>query len=130
MLTAAGVTGAGGQDAKDALATLGIDVDEIRRRADDTFGPGRFHFPRPAFTLHAKKAMEMTLRESRALGHEHIGTEHLLLGLIAEEAAHSEANGDPGPGPGGAARILGALDVDPAALRTAVLTRIGPPVGA
>jgi ATP-dependent Clp protease ATP-binding subunit ClpA len=110
ILEASGVFGNGAQDAKDALSTLGIDVEEIQKRADDTFGPGAFRFPRPAYTPRAKKALELTLRESRALEHDHIGTEHILLGILAE-------------GEGVAITVLNALEVDLAALRPAVLAR-------
>ncbi|MGW1195261.1 Clp protease N-terminal domain-containing protein [Streptomyces sp. NPDC002536] len=113
LLEESGVTATGGQAAKDALASIGIDVAEIQRRADDTFGPGAFHFPRPAYTPHAKKALELTLHEAAALGQQRIGTEHILLGLVAE-------------GEGLALTVLTALDVDPAALRTSVLNRVTP----
>ena len=111
LLTEAGVAATGGQAAKDALSSIGIDVAEIQRRADDSFGPGTFRFPRPAFTPRAKKALELTLREALALGHEHIGTEHLLLGLLTE-------------GQGVATQILIALGAEPGALRQAVLARL------
>jgi ATP-dependent Clp protease ATP-binding subunit ClpC len=111
LLEAAGVSANGGREATEALAAIGIDVEEIRRRADDTFGPGRFRFPRPAFTMRAKRVLELTLRESMELGHDEIGTEHLLLGLLAE-----------GEGVGVAA--LGAVGVDSVALRTTVLERV------
>jgi len=111
LLEEAGTAATGGQPAKDALASIGIDVVEIQRRADDTFGPGAFRFPRPQFTPHAKKTLEFTLREAAALGHEQIDTGHLLLGLLAE-------------GEGVAVKVLHTLDVDPESLRQAVLDRM------
>jgi ATP-dependent Clp protease ATP-binding subunit ClpC len=111
MLEAAGVPATGARAATEALASIGIDVDEIRRRAEENFGPGRFYFPRPAYTPEAKKALQYTLREAVALGHDDIGTEHMLLGLIAA-------------GEGVGFRALDALDVDPAALRESVLARL------
>ena len=111
LLEAAGVSATRGRDAAEALASIGIDVDEIRRRAEDTFGPGRFMFPRPAFTMRAKRVLELTLRESMELGQDDIGTEHLLLGLLTE-------------GEGVGVQALGAVGVDPAALRTTVLDRV------
>ncbi|WP_438947316.1 Clp protease N-terminal domain-containing protein [Streptomyces griseus] len=110
-MEAAGVVATGGQHAKDALSSIGIDVEEIQRRADDTFGPGAFQYPRPAYTPHAKKALEHTLHEARALGHEKFGTEHILLGLLAA-------------GEGRGLEVLAALAVDPAGLRRAVLTKV------
>ena len=74
----------------DALATIGIDLDEIRRRAEASFGPGalergragrRGHVP---FTPEAKKALELALREALHLGDREIGAEHVLLGLLRE----------------------------------------------
>jgi ATP-dependent Clp protease ATP-binding subunit ClpC len=110
QLTAAGIPATGGQPAKDALSLIGIDVSEIQRRADDTFGPGTFRFPRPAFSPRAKTALELTLREARELGHERIDTEDMLLGLLAE-------------GEGTARHVLSALNVDPATLRQSLLDR-------
>lgn len=111
LLAESGVPATGGQEAKDALATLGIDITEIQRRADDTFGPGAFRFPRPPYTPHAKKALELTLREAAALGREDVDTEHMLLGVLAADE-------------GTAVRVLAALGVDPAALRRSVLARV------
>jgi ATP-dependent Clp protease ATP-binding subunit ClpA len=111
LLEEAGVAATGGQAAKDALSSIGIDVAQIQRRADDTFGPGAFRFPRPAFTPRARKVLELTSREAQALGHQSIGTEHLLLGLLAE-------------GQGVAIQVLTALGAEPAALREAVLARV------
>ena len=76
----------------EALASLGIDLDEVRRATEATFGPGaldqagtrptkRGHIP---FTESAKKAMELALRESINLRHKEIRDGHLLLGLIRE----------------------------------------------
>jgi ATP-dependent Clp protease ATP-binding subunit ClpA len=115
LLEAAGIPATGGRAAAEALATIGIDVDEIRRRADDTFGPGQFFFPRPAYTPRAKKALELTLREAQALDHDFIGTEHILLGLLADD---EDAGGNL------AVRVLRAIDVDPSGLRAAVLAKV------
>jgi len=111
LLAEAGVPATGGQASKDALASIGIDVAEIQRRADDTFGPGAFRFPRPPFTLRAKRAMGLALGSATALGHERIDTGHLLLGVLAEEE-------------GVAGDVLRALDEDAATLRQAVLERM------
>nr|WP_308209035.1 Clp protease N-terminal domain-containing protein [Actinoallomurus purpureus] len=112
LLAEAGVAATGGQEAKDALSSIGIDVVEIQRHADDTFGPGAFRFPRPPFTPRAKKVLvELTLREAQALGHQRIDTEHLLLGLLAD-------------GEGIATQVLTALGAEATALREAVRARV------
>jgi ATP-dependent Clp protease ATP-binding subunit ClpA len=79
------------------LATLGIDLDEVRRRAEETFGPGALDRTRAAqdrprdghipFAHDAKKALELALREAVRLRHGLIGTEHLLLGLLHDGRA-------------------------------------------
>jgi ATP-dependent Clp protease ATP-binding subunit ClpC len=112
---AAGIGGNADQTAKDALASIGIDVEQIRRRADETFGAGQFKYPRPPFSPRAKKVLELSMRESLALGHNYVGTEHLLLGLLAE-------------GDGAAITVLTNLGVDVAGLRPVVLARMDPRV--
>jgi ATP-dependent Clp protease ATP-binding subunit ClpA len=70
----------------DALATLGIDFDEVKRRVEETFGPGALargreckgHVP---FAPTAKKSLELSLRSALALGDKFIGSEHILLGV-------------------------------------------------
>jgi ATP-dependent Clp protease ATP-binding subunit ClpA len=111
VLEAAGVPATGGREATEALAAIGIDVDEIRRRADDTFGPGRFYFPRPGFTMRAKTVLELALREAEALGHDAVGPEHLLLGMLTE-------------GEGVGVQVITALGVDPATLRPVIISRL------
>jgi ATP-dependent Clp protease ATP-binding subunit ClpA len=85
---------AGGGDAE-ALAAIGIDLDEIKRKIEESFGPGALdrvpltpkgplnwtggRFP---IDEQAKLSLAMSLREARALHHNYIGTEHLLLGVI------------------------------------------------
>lgn len=73
-----------------ALATLGIDLDEVRRRAEEAFGPGALHpgyqpkarrFGGPTLSPGAKQVLEVSLREAIARKDDHIGTEHLLLAL-------------------------------------------------
>ncbi len=81
-----------------ALAALGIDLDEVRRRVEEAFGPGALdragghrrarwggHVP---FAKDAKKALALALREAVAMRHNDIGTEHILLGLLHDGAAH------------------------------------------
>ncbi|WP_370423791.1 Clp protease N-terminal domain-containing protein [Streptomyces sp. QH1-20] len=111
LLKAAGIVATGGQPAKDALSSIGIDVEEIQRQANANFGPGAFQYPRPAYTPDAKKALEHTLSEARALGQEKFGTEHILLGMLAA-------------GEGRGLEVLAALRVDPDGLREAVLSRV------
>ena len=83
----------------EALAALGIDLDEVRRRVEEAFGPGALdragrgrrrrwrggHIP---FSRAAKKALELALREAIRLKHNYIGTEHVLLGLLHDGTAH------------------------------------------
>ena len=76
----------GGLDA-DALAAIGIDLDEVRRRVEASFGPGalgRRRAGRPRFAPRAKKTLELALREAIALGDRQIGSEHVLLGLMRD----------------------------------------------
>jgi ATP-dependent Clp protease ATP-binding subunit ClpA len=107
-----------------ALATLGIDLEEVRRVTEATFGPGALdvqgrkpskpgHIP---FSKRGKKLLELSLREALRLGHKYIGTGHLLLGLIRE-------------GDGLGARALTDAGIDLAALRDDV-TRLIPPKAA
>ena len=111
LLKSAGVDATGGKPARDALASIGIDVGEIQRRADETFGAGAFRFPRPAFTSRAKNVLKLMLQAAANLGQQRIDTEHLLLGLLAE-------------GDGRAHEVLSALNADTAALRRAVLDHV------
>jgi ATP-dependent Clp protease ATP-binding subunit ClpA len=92
----------------DALALLGIDLEDVRRRVEATFGDGALTRPRRCrrgrirgircFTRRAKKALELSLREALAAGDTEIRPEHVLLGLLRE-------------GEGIAARILAAHGV-------------------
>jgi ATP-dependent Clp protease ATP-binding subunit ClpA len=71
----------------DALASIGIDLDEVRRTVEATFGEGALergrqkkgHIP---FTPQAKKCLELSLRSAIALKQKEISTGHLLLGLL------------------------------------------------
>jgi ATP-dependent Clp protease ATP-binding subunit ClpA len=71
--------------AAEALGSLGISLDAVRQQVEEIIGQGQEapsgHIP---FTPRAKKVLELSLRESLQLGHNHIGTEHILLGLIRE----------------------------------------------
>ena len=102
---------AGGGLDGEALAAIGIDLEEIRRRAEDNFGPGaleRRRRPRGShvpFSGRGKKALELALREAIDRGDKEIGDEHVLLGLLRE---------------GGVERLLRAVGADPAALRAAL----------
>jgi ATP-dependent Clp protease ATP-binding subunit ClpA len=69
-----------------ALATLGIDFDEVKRRVEETFGPGalargRATCGRIPFSPRTKKSMELAVRSAVALNDKFIGSEHLVLGL-------------------------------------------------
>jgi ATP-dependent Clp protease ATP-binding subunit ClpC len=83
-----------------ALESLGISLEAVRAQVEDIIGQGQQaptgHIP---FTPRAKKVLELSLREALQLGHNYIGTEHILLGLIRE-------------GEGVAAQVLVKLGAD------------------
>ena len=83
-----------------ALESLGISLDAVREQVQEIIGQGQQsptgHIP---FTPRAKKVLELSLREGLQLGHNYIGTEHILLGLIRE-------------GEGVAAQVLVKLGAD------------------
>jgi ATP-dependent Clp protease ATP-binding subunit ClpA len=82
-----------GSDDAAALASIGIDLDEVRATVEEAFGRGALErgggrgsrgrmFGGPSFTPRTKKALELALRAALAMKHGYIGTEHLLLGTI------------------------------------------------
>ena len=83
-----------------ALESLGISLEGVRDQVEEIIGQGQTapagHIP---FTPRAKKVLELSLREALQLGHNYIGTEHILLGLIRE-------------GEGVAAQVLQKLGAD------------------
>jgi ATP-dependent Clp protease ATP-binding subunit ClpA len=76
-----------------ALRSVGIDADEVFRRIEESFGAEALQPMVPStkasrrFTPGAKKVLERSLREALALRHNYIGTEHILLGVLAEGSA-------------------------------------------
>ncbi|MEJ2887633.1 Clp protease N-terminal domain-containing protein [Actinomycetospora sp. OC33-EN06] len=86
---------------RDALASVGIDLDEVRDRIEEAFGPGALESTRAAgrdrrrlwghipFERGAKKVLELALREAIRRGDRSIGSEHILLGLLHEETGRS-----------------------------------------
>ena len=68
-----------------ALESLGISLEAVREKVEETIGPaGSAPTGSPPFTPRAKKVLELSLREALQLGHNYIGTEHMLLGLVRE----------------------------------------------
>jgi ATP-dependent Clp protease ATP-binding subunit ClpC len=83
-----------------ALESLGISLDAVRQQVEAFIGRGQQAPSGPVpFTPRAKKVLELSLRESLQLGHNYIGTEHILLGLLRE-------------GDGVAAQVLVTLGAD------------------
>jgi ATP-dependent Clp protease ATP-binding subunit ClpC len=95
-----------------ALESLGISLDAVRQQVEEIIGQGQHapsgHIP---FTPRAKKVLELSLRESVQLGHDYIGTEHILLGLIRQ-------------GDGVAAQVLVKLGADLNRVRQQVIQLI------
>jgi ATP-dependent Clp protease ATP-binding subunit ClpC len=96
--------------AAQALAQLDISLQMVRTAVVEALGDqGSVTSPEsPPFTPRAKKVLELALREALQLGHNYIGTEHLLLGIVGE-------------GEGVAARVLVSLGADPSSVRQSVL---------
>ena len=92
-----------------ALESLGISLEAVRSQVEEIIGQGQQapsgHIP---FTPRAKKVLELSLREALQLGHNYIGTEHILLGLIRE-------------GEGVAAQVLVKLGADLSRVRQQVI---------
>ncbi|MGH2634648.1 MAG: Clp protease N-terminal domain-containing protein [Actinomycetota bacterium] len=115
-----------GEQDEEALRSVGIELDEVRRSVDEAFGPGALerrptrrrgrrceaggagHVP---FTPGSKRALELSLREALRLGHSYIGTEHLVLGLVRDERSS-------------AATILRGRGISPGDVREAVMREI------
>lgn len=113
----AGTADPGKLDA-DALATIGIDLDQVRRAAEAAFGPGaldraagRGRRAAARLTPEAKGALGRALRLAQARGDRQLTAAHLLGGLIDQ-------------GDNGALRLLAAAEVDPAALRADLIRRM------
>jgi ATP-dependent Clp protease ATP-binding subunit ClpC len=68
------------------LRDLGVDAAAVRAEAEKIIKPGTRPVPlgQLPFTPRGKRVLELSLDEARGLGHEHLGTEHLLLGLVRE----------------------------------------------
>ena len=92
------------------LESLGVTVERVRADVTEIVGGGTVAATagQIPFTPRAKRGLENGLREALHLGHGHIATEHLLLGLL-REGRHEEE--------GGAIRILRDLDADPEEIR-------------
>jgi ATP-dependent Clp protease ATP-binding subunit ClpA len=112
----------------EALAAIGIDLDEIKRKIEENFGPGALEriplTPKGPLTWsgrlplseEAKLSLALSLREARALHHNYIGTEHVLLGLIRVAERHPRGDF--------ATATLPDLGLDPATARGRVLTEV------
>ncbi|MBA2752792.1 MAG: AAA family ATPase, partial [Actinobacteria bacterium] len=92
-----------------ALESLGISLEAVREKVEETIGPAASSTTgSPPFTPRAKKVLELSLREALQLGHNYIGTEHMLLGLVRE-------------GEGVAAQVLVTLGADLSRVRQQVI---------
>jgi ATP-dependent Clp protease ATP-binding subunit ClpA len=138
----AGDAGPLGPNDAEALQAIGIDLDAVRIKIEEAFGPGALEEPLPArrrrwpfrgqdgrgqqsrgpgagsdshhipFAPSTKKVLELSVREAMRLGQGHIGTEHLLLGLLRE-------------GDGQVAAILSAAGLTVEGLRAQVRSALG-----
>ncbi len=108
-----GLIGEGTGVAAKVLKSLGVNLKDSRVEVEKIIGRGSgFVAVEIPFTPRAKRVLELSLEEARQLGHNYIGTEHLLLGLIRE-------------GEGVAARVLENLGVDLGKVRTQVIRMLG-----
>ncbi len=108
-----GLIGEGTGVAAKVLKSMGVNLKDARIEVEKIIGRGSgFVAVEIPFTPRAKRVLELSLEEARQLGHNYIGTEHLLLGLIRE-------------GEGVAARVLENLGVNLSKVRTQVIRQLG-----
>ncbi|KAK1358004.1 chaperone protein ClpC, chloroplastic [Heracleum sosnowskyi] len=113
-----GLIGEGTGIAAKVLKSMGINLKDARVEVEKIIGRGSgFVAVEIPFTPRAKRVLELSLEEARQLGHNYIGSEHLLLGLLRE-------------GEGVAARVLENLGADPNNIRTQVIRMVGESVEA
>ena len=98
------------------LDSLGVELSKVRTAIEFTIGRGSWEKPPSEITLNPqmKKGIELAVDEARRLGHSHVGTEHLLLGIVRE----GESIG---------AKLLGGLGVDLEKVRHQVIATLGQP---
>jgi|TARA_B110000971_G_scaffold67364_1_gene69093 ATP-dependent Clp protease ATP-binding subunit ClpC len=108
-----GLIGEGTGIGPKVLKSMGVNLKDARVEVEKIIGRGSgFVAVEIPFTPRAKRVLELSLEEARQLGHNYIGTEHLLLGLIRE-------------GEGVAARVLENLDVDLSKVRSQIIRSLG-----
>ncbi|HML32156.1 MULTISPECIES: ATP-dependent Clp protease ATP-binding subunit [Sporomusa] len=95
-----------------ALASLGLEVDSVREQVETILGTGQEQANDIGYTPRAKKVIELAMEEALRLGHNYVGTEHILLGLIRE-------------GEGIAAQVLTGMGVDINLMRQRVIEMLG-----
>ena len=108
-----GLIGEGTGIGPKVLKSMGVNLKDARVEVEKIIGRGSgFVAVEIPFTPRAKRVLELSLEEARQLGHNYIGTEHLLLGLIKE-------------GEGVAARVLENLSVDLSKVRSQIIKSLG-----
>lgn len=95
-----------------ALSSLGLEIDAVRVQVESILGKGQEQTSEIGYTPRAKKVIELAMEEALRLGHNYVGTEHILLGLIRE-------------GEGIAAQVLTGLGVDINLMRQRVIEMLG-----
>lgn len=108
-----GLIGEGTGIAAKVLKSMGISLKDARVQVEKIIGRGSgFVAVEIPFTPRAKRVLELSLDEARQLGHNYIGSEHLLLGLLRE-------------GEGVAAQVLESMGADPSNIRSQVIRMVG-----
>ena len=108
-----GLIGEGTGIAAKVLTDMGLNIKDVRTEIQRIIGRGSGFVPSEIpFTPRVKRIFESALNEARKLGHSYIGTEHILLGLIADDE-------------GVAAKVLEVLGIDRAQVRTQVIRAAG-----
>ncbi|HWR09186.1 ATP-dependent Clp protease ATP-binding subunit [Sporomusa sp.] len=95
-----------------ALASLNLDVESVRAQIESILGQGQDQSTDIGYTPRAKKIIELAMEEALRLGHNYVGTEHILLGLVRE-------------GEGIAAQVLSGMGVDVNLMRQRVIEMLG-----